>query len=158
MDDDPAASVRKKKDSSLVRAAELVRDGNASAMVSAGNTGATMAFGATANGTASGVVRPCIATPIPNPGAPADRTRRRRANAECTAEMLVQVRPDGRVVVSARYGVGGAAVGLLLDRRRVVQGHAVGQGTHELLTGMRDQFCGQRRRPRPYSFARRRGW
>ena len=41
MDDDPGSSVRKKKDSSLVRAAELVRDGKARAMVSAGNTGAT---------------------------------------------------------------------------------------------------------------------
>ena len=38
MDDEPGGSVRKKKDSSLVRAAELVRDGKASAMVSAGNT------------------------------------------------------------------------------------------------------------------------
>src|SRR5688572_22153717 len=40
MDDDPSGSVRRKKDSSLVRAAEAVRDGRASAMVSAGNTGA----------------------------------------------------------------------------------------------------------------------
>src|SRR5690349_1031210 len=43
MDDDPAQGVRRKKDSTLVRAAEAVRDGKASAMVSAGNTGATMA-------------------------------------------------------------------------------------------------------------------
>ena len=43
MNDDPAQSVRTKKDSTLVRAAEAVRDGRASAMVSAGNTGATMA-------------------------------------------------------------------------------------------------------------------
>ncbi|HCH81147.1 MAG TPA: phosphate--acyl-ACP acyltransferase, partial [Acidimicrobiaceae bacterium] len=43
MDAEPGSSVRKMKDSSLVRAAEAVRDGNASAMVSAGNTGATMA-------------------------------------------------------------------------------------------------------------------
>jgi glycerol-3-phosphate acyltransferase PlsX len=43
MDDDPTQGVRRKKDSSLVRAAEAVRDGKASAMVSAGNTGATMA-------------------------------------------------------------------------------------------------------------------
>src|SRR5438045_9203379 len=41
--DEDAGSVRRKKDSSLVRAAEAVRDGRASAMVSAGNTGATMA-------------------------------------------------------------------------------------------------------------------
>src|SRR4051812_46096120 len=43
MDADPGASVRRMKDSSLVRAAETVRDGVASAMVSAGNTGAAMA-------------------------------------------------------------------------------------------------------------------
>jgi len=43
MHEDPAQAVRTKKDSSLVRAAEAVRDGRASAMVSAGNTGATMA-------------------------------------------------------------------------------------------------------------------
>ncbi|MGH9018066.1 MAG: phosphate acyltransferase PlsX, partial [Acidimicrobiales bacterium] len=43
MDEDPAQGVRRKKDSSLVRAAEAVRDGRALAMVSAGNTGATMA-------------------------------------------------------------------------------------------------------------------
>jgi glycerol-3-phosphate acyltransferase PlsX len=43
MKDDPAQGVRRKKDSTLVRAAEAVRDGNASAMISAGNTGATMA-------------------------------------------------------------------------------------------------------------------
>ena len=43
MDAEPGSSVRQMKDSSLVRAAEAVRDGVASAMVSAGNTGATMA-------------------------------------------------------------------------------------------------------------------
>ena len=43
MDDDPVKGVRSKKDSTLVRAAEAVRDGLAGAMVSAGNTGATMA-------------------------------------------------------------------------------------------------------------------
>ena len=43
MDAEPGSSVRRMKDSSLVRAAEAVRDGRASAMVSAGNTGATMA-------------------------------------------------------------------------------------------------------------------
>ena len=43
MDAEPGSSVRQMKDSSLVRAAEAVRDGAASAMVSAGNTGATMA-------------------------------------------------------------------------------------------------------------------
>src|SRR3954451_2761671 len=43
MGDDPAAAVRTKRDSSIVRSAEAVRDGRAAAMVGAGNTGATMA-------------------------------------------------------------------------------------------------------------------
>ena len=60
--------VRRKKDSSLVRAAEAVRDGRASAMVCAGNTGATMAAALLRMGRIKGVARPAIATPIPVPG------------------------------------------------------------------------------------------
>ena len=64
MKDDPGASVRRKKDSSLVRAAEAVRDGHASALVSAGNTGATMASALLRMGRLQGVQRPAIATPL----------------------------------------------------------------------------------------------
>ena len=67
MDADPGSSVRTMKDSSLVRAAEAVRDGNASAMISAGNTGATMASALLRTGRIKGVKRPAIATPIPGP-------------------------------------------------------------------------------------------
>ena len=69
MHDDPAQGVRRKKDSTLVRAAEAVRDGKASAMISAGNTGATMAAALLRMGRISGVKRPAVATPIPVPGA-----------------------------------------------------------------------------------------
>ena len=62
MDADPGSSVRKMKDSSLVRAAEAVRDGVASAMVSAGNTGATMASALLRMGRIKGVSRPAIAS------------------------------------------------------------------------------------------------
>ena len=68
MHEDPAQGVRRKKDSSLVRAAELVRDAKASAMVSAGNTGATMASALLRMGRLPGVIRPCIATPLPRLG------------------------------------------------------------------------------------------
>ena len=67
MDEDPAGGVRRKKDSTLVRAAEAVRDGKACAMVSAGNTGATMASALLRMGRIRGVNRPAIATPIPVP-------------------------------------------------------------------------------------------
>ena len=68
MDEDGGRAVRRKKDSTLVRAAEAVRDGHASAMISAGNTGATMASALLRMGRIRGVNRPAIATIIPYPG------------------------------------------------------------------------------------------
>ena len=96
MDADPAASVRTMKDSSLVRAAEAVRDGKASAMVSAGNTGATMGSALLRMGRIKGVNRPAIATPIPVPGGTPTVLLDAGANAECSPELLRAVRPDGR--------------------------------------------------------------
>src|SRR5690606_6511248 len=90
MDADAGKSVRRMKDSSLVRAAEAVRDGRASAMVSAGNTGATMASALLRMGRLSGVHRPAIATPIPEPGGTPTILLDAGANAECQPEWLVQ--------------------------------------------------------------------
>jgi glycerol-3-phosphate acyltransferase PlsX len=133
MDDDPAGSVRKKKDSSLVRAAELVRDGKASAMVSAGNTGATMASALLRMGRLPGVVRPCIATPIPNPGRTPSVLVDAGANAECTAEMLVQFAQMGSAFAQARYGVEDPRVGLLSIGEESSKGTPLVKETHALL-------------------------
>src|SRR5436190_14353689 len=65
MGEDPARAVRSKRDSSIVRCAEAVRDGRASAMVGAGNTGATMAAALLRFGRIAGVARPAIAVPVP---------------------------------------------------------------------------------------------
>ena len=134
MDDDPAASVRKKKDSSLVRAAELVRDGRASAMVSAGNTGATMASALLRLGRLGGVIRPCIATPIPNPGRSPAVLVDAGANAECTAEMLVQFAQMASSFVSAHYGVAQPSVGLLSIGEEASKGTPLVKETHRLLS------------------------
>ena len=98
MSADPGSSVRRMKDSSLVRAAEAVRDGKASAMISAGNTGATMASALLRMGRIKGVARPAIATPIPVPGHGPTILLDAGANAECQADWLRAVRPDGRRV------------------------------------------------------------
>ena len=90
MDAEPGTSVRRMKDSSLVRAAEAVRDGNASAMVSAGNTGATMASALLRMGRIKGINRPAIATPIPVPGSTPTTLLDAGANAECRPEWLVE--------------------------------------------------------------------
>jgi len=136
MDDDPAASVRKKKDSSLVRAAELVRDGKASAMVSAGNTGATMASALLRMGRLPGVVRPCIATPIPNPGTTPTVLVDAGANAECTPEMLVQFAQMASAYVEVHYGVTSPKVGLLSIGEESTKGTPLVKATHELLAAL----------------------
>jgi phosphate acyltransferase len=136
MDDDPGASVRKKKDSSLVRAAELVRDGRASAMVSAGNTGATMASALLRMGRLPGVHRPCIVTPIPNPNRTPVVLVDAGANAECTPEMLVQFAQMASTYVATRYGVIAPKVGLLSIGEEATKGNPLVKATHQLLSDM----------------------
>ena len=65
MDDKPVIALRKKKDSSIARAAELVSDGKADALISLGNTGGIFAAGTFKVGRIPGVDRGCIATVIP---------------------------------------------------------------------------------------------
>jgi glycerol-3-phosphate acyltransferase PlsX len=68
MDDKPVVALRKKKDSSIVRAAELVSEGKADALVSLGNTGGIFAVATFKVGRIEGVDRGCIATVIPRQG------------------------------------------------------------------------------------------
>ena len=113
MDAEPGSSVRRMKDSSLVRAAEAVRDGRASAMVSAGNTGATMASALLRMGRISGVARPAIATLIPTPGSTPTVLLDSGANAECQSEWLVQFAQMGAVFAHHRLGIAEPRVALL---------------------------------------------
>jgi glycerol-3-phosphate acyltransferase PlsX len=133
MDADPAASVRKMKDSSLVRAAEAVRDGKASAMVSAGNTGATMGSALLRMGRIKGVKRPAIATPIPVPGGTPTVLLDAGANAECTSELLLQFAQMGTVFARERYGIDQPRVGLLSIGEEPTKGTPLVKETHALL-------------------------
>jgi len=65
MEDEPVAAMRKKKDSSIVRAADLVREGKADALISLGNTGGIFAAATFGVGRIEGVKRGCIATVMP---------------------------------------------------------------------------------------------
>ena len=133
MDEDPAQSVRKKKDASIVRAAELVRDGRAAAVVSAGNTGAAMAASLLRLGRIKGVIRPCIATPIPRPGATPVLLCDAGANAECTSEMLLQFARMAAAHATSRYGVAEPTVGLLSIGEEATKGTPLVKETHARL-------------------------
>jgi glycerol-3-phosphate acyltransferase PlsX len=133
MAEDAGKGVRTKKDSSLVRAAEAVRDGRASAMVSAGNTGATMASALLRMGRIKGVIRPAIATPIPIPGTRPTILLDAGANAECTPEMLVQFARMGAAFATARYGNERPTVGLLSIGEEPGKGDPLRKETYKLL-------------------------
>jgi len=68
MEDKPVTALRKKRDSSIVRASELVHDGKADALISLGNTGGIFAAATFKVGRVAGVDRGCIATVIPRQG------------------------------------------------------------------------------------------
>jgi phosphate acyltransferase len=134
MSEDPGQGVRRKKDSSLVRAAEAVRDGRALAMVSAGNTGATMASALLRMGRLKGVVRPAIATPIPQLGSHPTVLLDAGANSECTPAMLVQFAQMGAAYSTARYGVADPTVALLSIGEEKSKGTPLVKETHALLS------------------------
>ncbi len=142
MQDDPAQGVRRKKDSSLVRAAEAVRDGRASAMVSAGNTGATMGAALLRMGRIKGVQRPGIATPIPVPGQTPTVLIDAGANAEATATYLLQFAQMGAAFASARYGIKRPKVALLSIGEEETKGTTLVKGARALLEDSGLRFIG----------------
>ena len=137
------------KDSSLVRAAEAVRDGKASAMVSAGNTGATMAQRPAAHGPHQGRGPPGHrhADPRARRGTP-DGAARRRRQRRVPGRVARAVRPDGRGVrprpLRHRRR---PKVGLLSIGEEPTKGNPLVKETHELLAdgawiGARRTFVG----------------
>jgi len=133
MHEDPGRAVRTKKDSSLVRAAESVRDGRASAMVSAGNTGATMASALFRIGRIRGVGRPAIATAIPVPGTTPTVLLDSGANAECSAAWLLQFAQMGAAFARQRFGIADPRVGLLSIGEEPGKGSPLVKETYALL-------------------------
>ena len=112
MDESPLDALRKKKNSSLRVATDLVRQGEANACVSAGNTGALMATGRFVLKTLPGISRPAIMTAVP--------TMQGRvhmldvgANADCTPENLFQFAVMGSVVASEIEDILQPRIGLL---------------------------------------------
>ena len=133
MDEDPARAVRQKRDSSLVRCAEAVRDGRASAMVSAGNTGAAMTAALLRMGRIAKVSRPAIATPLPVPGGTPTILIDAGANAECQAEWLVQFAQMAGAYVASRYANPDPSVALLSNGEEASKGDALAKEAHGLL-------------------------
>jgi glycerol-3-phosphate acyltransferase PlsX len=133
MDEEPAAAVRTKKDSSIVRAAEAVRDGRAAAMVGAGNTGATMAAALLRCGRIKGVHRPAIAVPIPVFGeGRLQLLVDGGATVDPDPEWLVEWAELARAYARIRLDVAEPTIGLLSNGEEPGKGDALRKRASEL--------------------------
>lgn len=112
MDEAPASAVRRKKDSSIGRAVDLVKSGEADAVVSAGNTGAVVAAAMLKLRTLEGVERPAIATVMPSPGRPFVLIDA-GATIDCSSRLLLQFAAMGHVYSREILGRPEPVIGLL---------------------------------------------
>ncbi len=136
MRDEPGISVRTKKDASVIRAAEAVRDGRADAMVGAGNTGATMASALLRFGRIRGVARPAVAVPIPVPFGQPHLLVDGGATTDCSPEWLAQFARMGRTYAQVRSGIDEPTVGLLSNGEEPGKGDELRKQTFALLSGL----------------------
>lgn len=139
MDDEPAKSVRAKKDCSINVCMRLVREGKADAMVSAGNSGAVAASAMFTLGRIKGVARPAIAMVIPTriPKKPM-LLLDAGANVDCHPEWLVQFAIMGNAYSKSVFRVEKPRVGLMSIGTEDCKGNELVHQTFPLLKELED--------------------
>ena len=141
MHEAPAEALRRKKDSSMRVAINLVKEGVAQACVSAGNTGALMAISRFVLKTLPGIDRPAIASQLPTRMG-VTTALDLGANVNCTAEQLLQFAVMGSALVAAVEGIERPSVGLLNIGEEDIKGNDVVKEAAELLKASGLNFYG----------------
>jgi glycerol-3-phosphate acyltransferase PlsX len=141
MGEDTVRAIRDKPDASVSVAARLVRDGTASAFVSAGSTGAALATAAITIGRLEGVDRPAIATMLPTPGSPTVLIDS-GANPDCRPEYLPQFALMGAVVAEVHFSLAEPRVGLLNIAHEKGKGRELEKAAYDLLEATPVKFVG----------------
>lgn len=142
MEDAPVKAVRTKTDSSLVRGLNMVKNGEADLLVSAGNSGAIMAGGLFILGRIPGIDRPAIATTYPILGKGMSLMVDSGANAECKPTNLLEFATMGSIYMERVFGVKNPKVGLVNIGTEETKGTTVLKGAYELLAKSRLNFIG----------------
>lgn len=143
MDDKPLQAIKRKKDSSMVRAVELVKEGRAQVLLSCGNTGSLMAAGTIKLRTLEGVDRPALASVIPNQKSHFILIDA-GANPEARPEHLVHNAILGSIYCRIALGVKFPRIGLLTIGTEEGKGNELTHQTHELLKRSKSliNYCG----------------
>lgn len=138
----PVLAIRRKTDSSLVRAFTLVREGRAQALVSAGSTGAVMAGGLFRLGRVEGIERPALATLLPTVTGSPCLLVDVGANVDCQPEWLAQFGKMGSIYMEHVMGIKNPRVALLSNGEEDEKGNQQVKAAHPLLQASGLNFIG----------------
>ena len=141
MDEHPVAAVRAKRRSSMVVGMQLVRDGQAQAFVSAGNSGAAFAAGLFVLGRIEGIERPALAAVFPTMRGPL-LLLDIGANADVRPQHLRQFALLGSVYMEKAFAIARPKVGLLSNGEEETKGNLVVLEAHKLLRESNLNFVG----------------
>lgn len=141
MTDKPREVYRRKPDASVVVAARLVKEGEADAFISIGNTGAAMAAAVFLLRPIRGIDRPAIATPLPSLGGTVVLLDA-GANVDCAPHQLLEFAIMGQVYSRQVLGVPNPRVGLLSNGEEASKGNELTKQAHKLLQERLPSFSG----------------
>ena len=142
MGESPATAVRRKKDSSINRAMDLVKSREADAVFAAGSTGAAVAAATLKLRTLAGVRRPGIAVAMPTPADKPIVVIDGGATTDCTPEILMQFAIMGSAYSRHVIGQADPKVGLMSVGTEEAKGNALSKETFDLLEKAPVRFIG----------------
>lgn len=142
MGESPSTAVRRKKDSSINRAMDLVKNGEADAVFAAGSTGAAVAAATLKLRTLENVRRPGIAVAMPTPAEKPVVVIDGGATTDCTPEILMQFAIMGAAYSRQVIGQPNPKVGLMSVGTEEAKGNALSKETFDLLGQAPIQFIG----------------
>jgi phosphate acyltransferase len=144
MGEDPTRAVLRKKDASLVRAIEAVAQGHASAIVSAGNSGAALVGGSLILGRAEGVIRPALGDFLPETSSSSSPLfcMDMGANIDCKPEHLEQFAYMGHAYVKKVKGIERPRIALLSNGAEPYKGPALVKKAYDILSNSTLNFVG----------------
>ncbi|MDD5159239.1 MAG: phosphate acyltransferase PlsX [Sulfuricurvum sp.] len=134
---DAATDALKRQDSSIYKAVELVRNGQADGVVSAGHSGATMTLATLRLGRLKNVLRPALVTSMPTKSGKRSILMDAGANVDCKAEHLFQFGIMGYYYAQDMYKLSDPRVGLLANGEEDSKGNEVTKEAFKLLEGQK---------------------
>ncbi len=142
MAEPPVEAIRKKKNSSLVKGLELLRDGEGEVFITAGSTGATIAGATLIVKRLPGVKRPALAPMLPTKAGTKALLIDCGANAECRPSYLAQFALMGSIYMEKVEGVKTPRVGLINNGSEAEKGNELTKAAYKLIQTMPVNFVG----------------